>query len=121
MQKHFPLFFMRLVLFIVSTYSCIVAINITNLNINGGIIEIEGSFTLDPSKLSEEWFIDRDGYTWYNHKGMLAYYEENINELLEAQGFGFIKVLELKLEWLEIQNEQGYDVIGFKAKLKVTL
>jgi len=120
MQKHFPLFFMRLVILLVSTYSCVVAINITNLNINGDIIEIEGNITLDPSKLGNEWFIDRDGYTWYNHKGMLAYYEDNINELLEAQGFGFIEVLDLELEWLEIQNSEGYDVIGFKAKLSLS-
>ena len=115
-----PLFFL-LCLIPYATYpslNAIVNIHIDNIQQSNGLICIDGKIVINPSKLSSEWHIDRGGYAWYNYKGMLAYYEENINQILIDNGFGYVKVLQLNLRWLQIQN-QGIDVIGFHIELVI--
>lgn len=104
-----------LISFVILNQSSIIAIDISSLQIKKGYIEIEGTITIDPSKVPSELCYN------YDSNGFLAYWEQNINEVLKQRGFGFIKVLDLQLEFLEIGNSKGFDVIGFKVKLRIQL
>ena len=93
-------------------------VNITSISRHGGVWTVEGTITIDKTKLPEEYTrIRPEGWAGYNHdpEGMLLWWEQHINEVLAEHGIRSVYVTKLELEWIEIG--ETFDVIGFYAEL----
>lgn len=107
-QRIIKFFAPIVIMVIVASYPCILAIDITAFQVRGKDIYIEGYITVDPTQVP-----DYLGYN-YNDEGFLLYWETHINQILQEHGYGFIHVEDLELEWVEIGNAEGHDIIHFK-------
>jgi len=108
-----------LLMLVINTYlPFITGITITDISRHAGVWVIEGTITIDKTKIPEEYTRVRpEGWAWYNHDpdGTLPWWEEHINDILAEHGVRGFYVTKLELEWLEIGER--FDIVWFHAEL----
>ncbi|MEM3549526.1 MAG: hypothetical protein QXV01_00315 [Candidatus Bathyarchaeia archaeon] len=106
-----------LIRFALMAYPYIVSVNIEQASVNGNVLHINGTITVDPNKVPTE--------LKYNHheNGFLPWWEKHINDVIAQSKFWrkFIHVKTIDLEWKQIGNSGGHDIIGFDVEVEVTI
>lgn len=99
-------------------YPFIQNVTVESITRHAGVWIIDGTITVNKTQLTDEWTMIRpEGYSWYNNEGMLPWWEQHINDVLSESRFGFVHVVDLDLEWLEIG--ETYDIITYHAVIRL--
>lgn len=105
---------MVIVAILAAQYPFIQNVTVESISRHAGVWTVDGTITIDKTQLADEWTMMRpEGYSWYNHEGMLPWWEQHINDVLSESKFEFVHVVDLDLEWLEIG--ETYDIITYHA------
>jgi hypothetical protein len=109
---------MVIVAILAAHYPFIQNVAVESITRHAGVWTVDGTITVDKTQLADEWTMMRpEGYSWYNHEGMLQWWEQHINDVLSESRFGFVHVVDLDLEWLEIG--ETYDIITYHAVIRL--
>jgi len=108
---------MVIVAILAAQYPFVQNVAVESISRHAGVWTIDGTITIDKTQLLDEWTMMRpEGYSWYNHEGMLPWWEQHINDVLSESRFEFVHVVDLDLEWLEIG--ETCDIITYHAVIR---
>jgi hypothetical protein len=98
-----------MIVFVATKAPYIKDVNITYIHRHGGVWNVEGTITIDPTEVPPELQYN------YDEPGFLSWWEEHINDVLAEHGVNSVHVRNLELTWVD--NGNDLDVIGFCAEL----
>jgi len=108
---------MVIVAILAAQYPFVQNVAVESISRHAGVWTIDGTITIDKTQLLDEWTMMRpECYSWYNHEGMLPWWEQHINDVLSESRFEFVHVVDLDLEWLEIG--ETCDIITYHAVIR---
>jgi hypothetical protein len=108
---------MVIVAILAAQYPFIQNVTVESISRHASVWTVDGTITVDKTQLANEWTMMRpEGYSWYNHEGMLPWWEQHINDVLSESRFEFVHVVALNLEWLE--TGETYDIITYHAVIR---
>lgn len=109
---------MVIVAILAAQYPFVQSVTVESITRHAGVWTVDGTITIDKTQLADEWTMTRpEGYSWYNHEGMLPWWEQHINAVLSERRFEFVQVVDLDLEWLE--TGETHDIITYHAVIRL--
>jgi len=96
---------------ILARYPWIKSINVDNLSVDKKLWTLEGSISINPLECPEDLQFNTD------QEGFLPWWENNIQKVLDENGYGFIRIKSITLEFSEISENSC--TIQFKTTFRI--